>query len=128
MPDRSPVSKRRYPSRDWPKRVLRYSRAKPTAKLVLLALAIMGDYYGETNSTKAELAVLLGVSPSVIKRSINSLLTLREIRIITRSGGRSQSARYQIIVKRGSLAKPLFKALKGGASDPLSSTFTHARA
>lgn len=102
--------------------------AKPMAKYVLFALAIEGNYYGETDSTNKDLAEKLFISERHVRRLLAYLLRIGELQVLSREGGRGQPSRYLIVLKRRTTPSPLYERVKEDSGVPLSNGSTHARA
>jgi predicted ArsR family transcriptional regulator len=81
--------------------VLRWSRARPTARLVLLALAAHANR--ETNEAWPSVATLAretGLSARAVRDALRELEQANEIERLAAGGGRGRTARYRVNLAR----------------------------
>lgn len=84
----------------WPQRVMEKSRARGTARLLLMVLAIKSDSSGLVRVSSKDLAQYCKCAVRLIHYDMAKLLAFREIKVKRTSGGRGNLTVYRLMVRR----------------------------
>ena len=77
--------------------ILKQSRSKGSARLVLVGVLLHADRNGECDPSAAGLAELAGVNRATVFPALDELEALGEVRREQRGGGRKRRVKYRLI-------------------------------